>query len=118
MHTHFLRKQNKKRFWKTHYNACVGERNQYRNDKALLEYNRNRLYDRYLKWKQKTQALRNDNHNLNHQSIALQNNFLIIIQNQSMAEYVPKNFMVYQEKISYSGFKRLDNELRHWELMM
>ena len=26
MHNNFLRKQNKKRFWKTHYNACVGER--------------------------------------------------------------------------------------------
>ena len=64
MHTHFLRKQNKKCFWKTYYNACIGERNQYRDDKILLEYNRDRLYDRYLKWKQKTQALRNDNHNL------------------------------------------------------
>ena len=40
MHNNFMRKQNKKRFWKTHYNACVGKRNQYRNDKALLEYNR------------------------------------------------------------------------------
>ena len=51
MHNNFMRKQNKKRFWKTHYNACVGERNQYRDDKALVEYNRDRLYDRYLKWK-------------------------------------------------------------------
>src|SRR5256885_2924241 len=66
MHNNFMRKQNKKRFWKTHYNACVGERNQYRDDKALVKYNRDRLYDRYLKWKQKTQALRNENHNLNH----------------------------------------------------
>ena len=54
MHTHFLRKQNKKHFWKIYYNACVGKRNQYRDDKALLEYNHNRLYDRYLKCKQKT----------------------------------------------------------------
>ena len=49
MHTHFLRKQNKMCFWKTHYNACVGERNQYRDNKVLLEYNRDWLYDRYLK---------------------------------------------------------------------
>jgi hypothetical protein len=81
MHNNFMRKQNKKRFWKTHYNACVGERNQYRDDKALLEYNRDRLYDRYLKWKQKTQAIRNENQNLNHQIIALQNNPPVIIQN-------------------------------------
>src|SRR5213596_2976361 len=74
MHNNFLRKQNKKHFWKTHYNACVRERNQYRDDKALLEYNRYRLHDRYLKWKQKTQAIRNENHNLNYQIIALQNN--------------------------------------------
>ena len=68
------------------------ERNQYRDDKALVEYNRDRLYDRYLKWKQKIQALRNENHNLNHQIIALQNNPPIIIQNQGMAEYAPKKF--------------------------
>ena len=92
MHNHFMRKQNKKRFWKTHYNACVTERNQYRDDKALLEYNRDHLYDRYLKWKQKTQAVRNDNHNLNHQIIALQNNSSVIIQNQGMAGYAPKKF--------------------------
>ncbi len=92
MHNNFMRKQNKKRFWKTHYNACVGERNQYRDDKALVEYNRDRLYDRYLKWKQKTQALRNENHNLNHRIIALQNNPPVIIQNQGMAGYAPKKF--------------------------
>src|ERR1041384_6684785 len=92
MHNNFMRKQNKKRFWKTHYTACVGERNQYRNDKALLEYNRDRLYDRYLKWKQKTQAVRNENQNLNHQIIALQNNPPVIIQNQGMAGYAPKKF--------------------------
>src|ERR1051325_7956137 len=68
------------------------EKNQYRDDKALLEYNRDRLYDRYLKWKQKTQAVRNENQNLNHQIIALQNNPPIIIQNQGMAEYAPKKF--------------------------
>ena len=67
-------------------------KNQYRDDKALLEYNRDQLYDRYLKWKQKTQALRNENHNLNHQIIVLQNNPPVIIQNQGMARYVPKKF--------------------------
>src|ERR1043166_6489227 len=92
MHNNFMRKQNKKRFWKTHYNACVGERNQYRDDKALLEYNRDQLYDRYLKWKQKTQTLRNENHNLNHQIITLQNNLPVIIQNQGMVGYAPKKF--------------------------
>ena len=25
IHNNFMRKQNKKHFWKTHYNACVGE---------------------------------------------------------------------------------------------
>src|SRR2546429_9738757 len=68
------------------------KRNQYRNDKALLEYNCDRLHDRYLKWKQKTQAVRNENHNLNHQIIALQNNPLVIIQNQGIAGYAPKKF--------------------------
>ena len=36
MHNNFMRKQNKKRFWKTYYNAYVRERNQYRDDKALV----------------------------------------------------------------------------------
>ncbi len=58
----------------------------------MVEYNRDRLYDRYLKWKQKTQALRNENHNLNHRIIALQNNPPVIIQNQGMAGYAPKKF--------------------------
>ena len=43
MHNHFQRKQNKKRFWKTHYYACVRKRNLYRDDKTLLEYNRDQL---------------------------------------------------------------------------
>ncbi len=118
MHNNFMRKQNKKRFWKTHYNACVGERNQYRDDKALVEYNRDRLYDRYLKWKQKTQALRNENHNLNHRIIALQNNPLLLYKIKAWLDMLLKNFVVYQEKTPYSGFKSLDNGLRHRELML
>src|SRR5207237_2775055 len=118
MHKNYMRKQNKNRCWKTHYNACVVERNQYRDDKALVEYNRDRLYDRYLKWKQKTQALRNENHNLNHQIIALQNNSSVIIQNQSMAGYAPKKFRGLPGEDPYSGFKSLDNGLRYRELML
>src|SRR5947207_82186 len=40
----------------------------------------------------KDPALRNENHNLNHQIIALQNNPPVIIQNQGMAGYAPKKF--------------------------
>ena len=40
----------------------------------------------------KTQALQNENHNLNHRIIALQNNPPVIIQNQGMAGYAPKKF--------------------------
>ena len=60
-------------------------------NRGLLEYNRDQLYDRYLKWKQKTQAVRNDNQNLNQQVIALQNN-PPVIHNQGMAGYAPKKF--------------------------
>src|ERR1044072_2100172 len=37
-------------------------------------------------------AVQNENHNLNHQIIALQNNSSVIIQNQGMAGYAPKKF--------------------------
>src|SRR5271170_2832567 len=64
---------------------------QCRGNSALLEYNRDRLYDRYLKWKQKTQNERMVNQNLNLQLIALQNNpSPIIVQNQSIAYRPPK----------------------------
>src|SRR5437763_11189884 len=45
-----------------------------RGDIGLLEYNRDRLYERYEKWKNKTQAERQNNLNLQGQILALQNN--------------------------------------------
>src|SRR3954451_23827116 len=45
-----------------------------RGDIGLLEYNRDRLYERYEKWKNKTQAERQNNLNLQAQILALQNN--------------------------------------------
>src|SRR3954469_25004176 len=45
-----------------------------RRDIALLEYNRDRLYERYEKWKNKTQAERQNILNLQGQILALQNN--------------------------------------------
>ena len=84
----------------------------------MLEYNRDRLYDRYLKWKQKTQTLRNENYNLNHQIIALQNNPLLLYKIKAWLDMLLKNFVVYQEKTPYSDFKSLDNGLKHRELML
>ncbi len=46
----------------------------YRGDIGLLEYNRDRLYERYEKWKNKTQAERQNILNLQGQILALQNN--------------------------------------------
>ncbi|PKK74069.1 hypothetical protein RhiirC2_775243 [Rhizophagus irregularis] len=45
-----------------------------RGDIGLLEYNRDRLYERYEKWKNKTQVERQNNLNLQAQILALQNN--------------------------------------------
>src|SRR5215213_1883036 len=45
-----------------------------RGDIGLLEYNRDRLYERYEKWKNKTQAERQNILNLQGQILALQNN--------------------------------------------
>ncbi|CAB4407378.1 unnamed protein product [Rhizophagus irregularis] len=45
-----------------------------RGDIGLLEFNRDRLYERYEKWKNKTQAERQNNLNLQGQILALQNN--------------------------------------------
>jgi hypothetical protein len=47
---------------------------QCRGDIGLLEYNRDRLYERYEKWKNKTYAERQNNLNLQGQILALQNN--------------------------------------------
>ncbi|CAB4403252.1 unnamed protein product [Rhizophagus irregularis] len=51
-----------------------------RGDIGLLEFNRDRLYERYEKWKNKTQAERQNNLNLQGQILALQNNPLNIQQ--------------------------------------
>ena len=57
-----------------------------RGDIGLLEYNRDRLYERYEKWKNKTQAERQNILNLQGQIFALQNNFSHI----RMAGYAPR----------------------------
>ncbi|GES94263.1 hypothetical protein GLOIN_2v1886689 [Rhizophagus clarus] len=59
-----------------------------RGDVALLEYNRDRLYERYEKWKNKTQAERQNNLILQGQIFALQNN----LPHLGMAGYAPKSF--------------------------
>jgi hypothetical protein len=59
-----------------------------RGDIGLLEYNQDRLYERYEKWKNKTQAERQNILNLQAQIFALQNNLLHI----GMAGYAPKRF--------------------------
>src|SRR6266498_4992184 len=46
----------------------------YRGDIGLLEYNQDRLYERYEKWKNKTRAERQNILNLQGQILALQNN--------------------------------------------
>src|SRR4051812_42641584 len=61
---------------------------QCRGDIGLLEYNRDRLYERYGKWKNKTQVERQNILNLQAQIFALQNNFSHI----GMAGYAPKKF--------------------------
>ncbi|CAB4427763.1 unnamed protein product [Rhizophagus irregularis] len=60
-------------------------------DIGLLEFNRDRLYERYEKWKNKTQAERQNNLNLQGQILALQNNPLNI-QQIGMVGYGPPIF--------------------------
>ncbi|CAB4425236.1 unnamed protein product [Rhizophagus irregularis] len=62
-----------------------------RGDIGLLEFNRDRLYERYEKWKNKTQAERQNNLNLQGQILALQNNPLNI-QQIGMVGYGPPIF--------------------------
>ena len=52
------RKRLKKQHWKTLYINCLA-------DNGLLEYNRDRLEERYQKWKNKTHAERQNINNLN-----------------------------------------------------
>ncbi|PKY34936.1 hypothetical protein RhiirB3_455139 [Rhizophagus irregularis] len=58
---------------------------------GLLEFNRDRLYERYEKWKNKIQAERQNNLNLQGQILALQNNPLNI-QQIGMVGYGPPIF--------------------------
>ena len=62
-----------------------------RGDIGLLEYNRNRLYERYEKWKNKTRAERQNILNLQGQIFALQNNSPNI-QQIGMVRYGPPIF--------------------------
>src|SRR5581483_2666806 len=59
-----------------------------RGDIGLLEYNRDRLFGRYEKWKNKTHDARQNILNLQAQIFALQNNLPHI----GMAGYAPKKF--------------------------
>ena len=69
-----------------------------REDIGLLEYNRDRLYERYEKWKNKTRAERQNILNLQGQILALQNN-PPNIQQIGMIVYGPQYFMNVLEKI-------------------
>src|SRR6266498_492613 len=62
-----------------------------RGDIGLLEFNQDRLYERYEKWKNKTQAERQNILNLQGQILALQNNPLNI-QQIGMVGYGPPIF--------------------------
>ncbi|GBB85734.1 hypothetical protein RclHR1_01220030 [Rhizophagus clarus] len=62
-----------------------------RRDIGLLEYNQDRLYERYEKWKNKTQVERQNILNLQGQIFALQNN-LPNIQQIKMVGYEPPIF--------------------------
>ncbi|PKK58796.1 hypothetical protein RhiirC2_795748 [Rhizophagus irregularis] len=65
-----------------------------RRDIGLLEFNRDRLYERYEKWKNKTQVERQNNLKLQKQILALQNNPLNI-QQIGMVGYGPLIFYGY-----------------------
>ena len=75
-----------------------------RGDIGLLEYNRDRLYERYEKWKNKTQAERQNILNLQGQMLALQNNPLNI-QQIGMVGYGPQYFMDVLAKIQKIGLE-------------
>src|SRR6266542_4394335 len=66
-----------------------------RGDIGLLEYNRDRLYERYEKWKNKTQAERQNILNLKGQILALQNN----PPNQINMARIPQPFFDWDDDI-------------------
>src|SRR5438034_257411 len=68
---------------------------QSRGDIGLLEYNRDRLYERYEKWKNKTQAERQNILNLQGQILALQNN----PPNQINMAGIPQPFFDWDDDI-------------------
>ena len=76
-----------------------------RGDIGLLEFNQDRLYERYEKWKNKTQAERQNNLNLQRQILAFQNNPLNI-QQIGMVGYRPQYFMDVLAKIQKIGLER------------
>jgi hypothetical protein len=61
----------------------------------LLKYNRNRLYERYKKWKNKTRAEHQNILNLQGQILALQNNPL----NQVNMAGIPQPFFNWGDDI-------------------
>src|SRR6266540_2205343 len=69
---------------------------QYRGDIGLLEYNRDRLYKRYEKWKNKTQVERQNILNLQGQILALQNN----PPNQINMAGIPHPYFDWDDSIS------------------
>ncbi len=68
---------------------------QSRVDRGLLEYNQNWLYDRYVKWKNKTRAERQNILNLQGQILALQNN----PPNQINMAGIPQPFFDWDDDI-------------------
>ena len=82
-------------------------------ENGLLEYNRDRLYDRYVKWKQKTHDERIINQNLNLQIIAIQNNFHLPVVAQATC-------MAYNQPPEYSGLpsEDLEEHIRKFRLYL
>src|SRR3954469_7787105 len=66
-----------------------------RGDIGLLEYNRDRLYERYEKWKNKTQVERQNILNLQAQIFALQNNS----PNQINMTGIPHSYFDWDDSI-------------------
>ncbi|EXX75433.1 hypothetical protein GLOIN_2v1778046 [Rhizophagus irregularis DAOM 181602=DAOM 197198] len=62
---------------------------------GLLEFNCDRLYERYEKWKNKTQAERQNNLNLQEQILALQNN----LPNQVNMAGIPYSYFDWDDSI-------------------
>ena len=82
-----------------------------RGDIGLLEYNRDRLYERYEKWKNKTQAERQNILNLQGQILAFQNN----PPNQINMAGIPHPYFDWDDSIpDFLAQLRLD--LQNWKI--